>query len=107
MTTSEVGTAMSKTKNGKTTDPDDIPAKVWKMLSPHCAIHQIIEEGGEPKAWTTSITVLIWKGKCDVSECSNYRPIHLLCHMMKLFECVLDSHLRNIISVTLNQCVFV
>ena len=40
-------------------------------------------------------------------ECSNYRPIRLLCHAMKIFEWVLDTRLRKMVSITLNQCGFV
>lgn len=30
-----------------------------------------------PKAWTTSTTVPIWKGKGDISESANYRLIQM------------------------------
>lgn len=49
----------------------------------------------------------IWKGKGDVSECKNYRPIRLLCHAMKIFERVLDNRLRSIINISPNQCGFI
>lgn len=44
----------------------------------------------------TSFTVPIWKGKSDVSECTNYRPFRLLCHTMKIFEVILDGHCQHL-----------
>uniref|UniRef100_A0A914X4N9 Reverse transcriptase domain-containing protein n=1 Tax=Plectus sambesii TaxID=2011161 RepID=A0A914X4N9_9BILA len=113
ITIGEVEDAMKKMKNGKATGPDDIPAEVWKILGRQGAtilaalFNRIIEEGAAPSAWTTSTTVPIWKGKGDVTECSNYRPIRLLCHAMKIFERIIDARLRKIISITPNQCGFV
>lgn len=53
----------------------------------------MIAENKPPKAWTTSVTMPIWKGKGDVSECTKYRPIRLLCHTMKIYERILDGRL--------------
>uniref|UniRef100_W5MVX7 Reverse transcriptase domain-containing protein n=1 Tax=Lepisosteus oculatus TaxID=7918 RepID=W5MVX7_LEPOC len=91
----EVTTAINKMKSGKATGPDDIPAEVWKLLGTQGAawladlFNKITEEKAPPEMWQTSITVPIWKGKGDVNDCSNYRPIWLLCHTMKIFERVL------------------
>ena len=111
--TAEVHVAIKKMKNGKATGPDDIPAEAWKLLGFRGIsiltdmFNRIIRENEPPATWTTSITVPIWKGKGDVAECSNYRPIRLLCHAMKIFERVLDTRLRNIATITPNQCGFV
>uniref|UniRef100_W5MGS8 Reverse transcriptase domain-containing protein n=1 Tax=Lepisosteus oculatus TaxID=7918 RepID=W5MGS8_LEPOC len=100
-------------RNGKETGPDDIPAEVWKILGHQGAnilvslFNRITDEGAVPPIWATSTTVPMWKGKVDAMECSNYRPICLLCHAMKIFERVLVARLRKTISVTLNQCGFV
>ena len=113
ITTLEVEAAVKKMKNGKSTGPDDIPAEVWKILGEKGTeiltrlFNQIVDEGAAPPCWTASITVPIWKNKGDVMECSNYRPIRLLCHTMKIFERVLDARLREIVKVTRNQCGFV
>ncbi|XDV49320.1 hypothetical protein PO909_018594 [Leuciscus waleckii] len=87
---------------------DDIPAEVWKLIGRHGAeslaslFNRMIAENKPPRAWTTSVSVPIWKGKGDVSECTNYRPISLLCHTMKIFERILDGHLQSIANTTLN-----
>lgn len=100
-------------KNGKATGPDVIPAEAWKMLGWRGAeflatmFNKAVEEDDVPQAWTTSTTVPIWKGKGDLSECANYRPICLLCHAMKIFESIINSCLRSIGNITPNQCGFV
>lgn len=113
ITVEEVEEAVRKMKNRKATGPDDIPAEVWKILGRQGAefltdlFNRIVTEDAVPPIWLTSITVPIWKGKGDIMECSNYRPIRLLCHTMKIFERILDNRLRQIITITPNQCGFV
>uniref|UniRef100_A0A914WEF4 Reverse transcriptase domain-containing protein n=1 Tax=Plectus sambesii TaxID=2011161 RepID=A0A914WEF4_9BILA len=100
-------------KNRKATGPDDVPAEVWKLLGDHGTtilvdlFNQVVTEGCVPQMWSTSVMVPIWKGKGDVAECLNYRPIHLLCHTMKIFKQILDTWIRAIIKITPNQCGFV
>lgn len=102
-----------KMKNGTVTGPDDVPAEAWKLLGRHGSAHlaillnHIIEEGEVSMAWSTCDTMSIWKGKGDVAECLNYRPIRLLCHAMKIFEQILDASLRPFVTITPNQCGFI
>ena len=109
----EVVQALRKMSSGKAPGPDDIPAEVWKMMGQRGAAYltslfnRIIVDGQLPRIWTTSVTVPIWKEKGDVSDCSTYRPIRLLCHTMKIFERVIDARIRSIVEVTPNQCGFV
>lgn len=97
-------------KNGKAPRPDDIPAEVWKVLGHHgitiltTLFNCIITENKVPAAWSTSITIAIWKSKGDMADCSNYSPIRFLCHTMKIFERIMDSQLHNIATITPNQC---
>lgn len=91
--------------NGKATDPDDIPAEVWKM---HISLfNQIVEEDTVPRTWITSTTVPIWKRNGDVNERANYQLDCLLCPTMQIFECAIENHLRNINNITPNQCGFI
>lgn len=112
ITISEVMRAIHK-MNSKSPGPDNIPAEVWKLLGEHGTdmltelFAKITREGNVPQVWTTSVTVAIWKGNVDIGECSNYHPIQLLCHCMKIFERVLDAHLCAIVSMMPNQCGFV
>lgn len=55
--------------------------------------HNCIIMGGKvPEAWTNSITVTIWKASGDAINWANYRLIHFLCHTMKIFVRILDTH---------------
>ncbi|ETN68607.1 reverse transcriptase [Necator americanus] len=113
ITAVEVSAALAKMKSNKATGPDDIPADVWKLLGDRGSMwlatlfNKIVAEGRTPDVWQTSVTVPVWKGKGDIADCTLYRPIRLLCHTMKVFERVLEARLREIVSVSLNQCGFV
>uniref|UniRef100_A0A914WXY9 Reverse transcriptase domain-containing protein n=1 Tax=Plectus sambesii TaxID=2011161 RepID=A0A914WXY9_9BILA len=110
----EVADAIGKMKCGKATGPDDIPADLWKVKNWPAAVdwlHQlfnrIVEDGQTPADWQQSITVPIWKQKGSPAECANYRPIRLLSHTMKIFERIIDSRIRTIVQLSVNQCGFV
>lgn len=113
ITAAEVSIAIRNMKNGKATGPDDIPAEVWKLLGQQgsdylaALFNKCVEENEIPSAWKSSVTVPIWKGKGDVTVCSNYRPIRLLCHTMKIFERIIDARIRAIVEISPNQCGFV
>ncbi|EYC33629.1 hypothetical protein Y032_0002g906 [Ancylostoma ceylanicum] len=56
---------------------------------------------------TDDVTAELWKSKCwSPAECSNYRPARLLSHGM-VFELVLNRRIRDIVSLSTNQCGFV
>ncbi|VDO29389.1 unnamed protein product [Heligmosomoides polygyrus] len=48
----------------------------------------------------------IWKKKGSPADCSNYRPIRLLSHSMKIFERSVDGRIRDIVQLSSNQCGF-
>ena len=48
-----------------------------------------------PEEWRDSILIPIFKNKCDVQSCSNYRGITLISHSMKLRERVVERRLRS------------
>lgn len=96
---------MEKMKNDKTSGPDDIPVEVWKTMGrggPELLadlFNSVISAGAVPKVWMTSTTVPVWKGKGNVAEYTDYLPIRLLCHAMKIFERVIVQCLRDIIMI--------
>ena len=106
----EVEVAIKKMRNGKATGPDDIPAEVWKLFGGRSYLTQLfnkcIEEGRIPTDWRKSVTVPIYKKKGDIAHCSNYRPIRLMCHTLKIFERVLEARLREIVDISEMQCGF-
>ncbi|VDP49224.1 unnamed protein product [Heligmosomoides polygyrus] len=92
ITVEETEAALKKVKRGKATGPDDIAADLWKLRcwSPAELLtkffNQIVMENKVPGSWQESTTILIWKKKGSPADCTNYRPIRLLSHSMKIFE---------------------
>ena len=59
-----------------------------------------------PDEWKKSILVPTYKNKGDVQNCNNYRGIKLMCHMMKVWERVMERRMRDITEVSENQFGF-
>ena len=76
-----------------------------KMMTDLC--NMIIEEGKIPADWEQSIICPVFKGKGDPLSCSSYRGIKLLEHGLKIFECVLDNKIRQIVHIEESQFGFV
>ena len=66
----------------------------------------IFQSNKMPEEWRRSILVPIFKNKGDVQSCTNYRGIKLMSHTMKLWERVIEHHLRRVTSVIQNQFGF-
>jgi hypothetical protein len=60
-----------------------------------------------PDEWRRSILVTIFKNKVDAQSCTNYRGIKLMSHTMKLWNSIIEHHLRGVTNVTENQFGFV
>ena len=48
-----------------------------------------------PNKWRKSILVPIFKETGDIQDCNNYRRIKLMSHTMKIWECIIESRLRD------------
>jgi hypothetical protein len=59
-----------------------------------------------PDEWRWSILVPIFKNKEDVQSCTNYRRIKLMSNTMKLWERIIEHHLRRVINIIENQFGF-
>ncbi len=108
----EVEEAIGKMKNGKATGPDDIPSEVWKSNPEGVKwltdfLNLVVNTNTFPSEWYTSSTIPIFKKKGSPSNCSNYRPIRLLCHTMKILERIVDKRIRACVQISSQQCGFV
>ena len=56
--------------------------------------------------WRKSILVPLYKNKCDIQDCLNYRGIKLISHSMKLWERVIEHCLREHAKIAKNQFGF-
>ncbi|KAL5580203.1 hypothetical protein UlMin_012645 [Ulmus minor] len=69
--------------SGKAVGTDDIRIEAWKCL-------------GEVGIQWHSIEVPIYKNKGDIQNCSNYRGIKLMSHIMKIWERVIELRLKSL-----------
>ncbi|VDP08035.1 unnamed protein product [Heligmosomoides polygyrus] len=99
-------------KRGKATGPDDLAADLWKSKLWYPAewlakfFNQVIKDKKVSECWHNSTTTPIWKKKGSPADRSNYLPIRLLLHSMKIFERIPDRRIREIVKVSNNQCGF-
>ncbi|KAJ8704761.1 hypothetical protein PYW08_012081 [Mythimna loreyi] len=108
----EVREAVNGMKNGKAIGPDGIPVEVWKLLRVDGWVwlalffNKLLQEEAIPDEWCNSSLVPIFKNKCDVFECNNYRGIKLMSHTMKVWEKVIERRLREESEISQNQFGF-
>ncbi|VDP10891.1 unnamed protein product [Heligmosomoides polygyrus] len=91
---------------GKAAGPDVMPVEAWKVLG-DCGVNWLTQffnrvtiEGKIPDDWRDSIIVPIFKQKGDASECSNYQGIKLISHTMKIYKRLVDSRLREMVTIS-------
>ncbi|VDP22984.1 unnamed protein product [Heligmosomoides polygyrus] len=92
-------------KLGKAAGPDGVPVEAWKVLG-NCGVNWLTQffnrvtvEGKMPDDLRNSIIVPIFKQKGDESDYSNYRGIKLISHTMKVYERLVDSRLREMVTI--------
>ncbi|EYB87751.1 hypothetical protein Y032_0258g462 [Ancylostoma ceylanicum] len=113
ITTEKIVAALKQMKGRKATGPDDLAAELWKSRCWNPVgwltkfFNMVVTEKRTPDTWQRSTTVPIWKGKGNLADCANYRPIRLLSHTMKIFERIIDSRIRDIVRLSSIQCGFV
>ena len=88
----EVMAAIKKTKNNKAAGPSGVVADMLKAAG-GMGIgwvaemwNAVVKEGRIPEDWRRSWMGNVYKGKGDALECSSYRGIKLLEHVMKIME---------------------
>ena len=75
---------------GKAVGADEMPAEAWKCMSNFGIkiifklFNCIMNTEQMSSAWRQSILIPIFKGKCDIQECKNYRGIKHLSHTFKI-----------------------
>ncbi len=61
--------------------------------------NSIIREGKIPQEWTLSTIINCFKGKGDSLNCNNYRGLKMLDHVLKIIERVIDSFIRDQVTI--------
>ena len=67
----------------------------------------IIRDGKVPSDWEQSFIVCLYKGKGDALERGNYRSLKLTEQVMKILERIVDSLIRQLVSIDNSQFGFV
>ena len=67
----------------------------------------IICHGKVPSDWEQSFIVCLYKGKGDALKRGNYRSLKLTEHVMKVLERIVDSLIRQLVSIDDSQFGFV
>ena len=67
----------------------------------------IIRDGKVPSDWEQSFIVCLYKGKGDALERGNYRGLKLTEQVMKILERIVDSLIRQLVSIDNSEFGFV
>jgi hypothetical protein len=108
----EVKEAIRKMGNGKATGLDEIPVEFWKYVGDVGLkwltkfFNVILDTCRMPNIWRQSVVVPLYKNKGDIQCCNNYRGIKLLSHTFKVWEKLIESRLRRVVSISENQFGF-
>ena len=105
--------AISQMKAGKAPGPsgtavemiraaDDMGASMIRDLAA-----AIIRDGKVPSDWEQSFIVCLYKGKGDALERGNYRGLKLTEQVMKVLERIVDTLIRQVVSIDDSQFGFV
>ena len=95
----EVKEVIKKLKKRKAPGPDNIPNEVFKigaktLIQPLTGLfNNVIKHGVTPPAWGEGIMHLIFKGKGDVTNLSDYRAITVNNTASKIFTSIINKRL--------------
>src|SRR6266516_1526865 len=101
----EVRLAISKAKSGKAAGPSGIATDMLKAageagvkwVTDIC--NEVVSSGEVPVDWKRSWMVNVYKGKGNALECSSYRGIKLLEHVLKVLKRVFKARIRKIVKI--------
>ena len=105
--------AISQMKAGKAPGPSGIVVEMIRAAGDMGASMirdlavAIIRDGKEPSDWEQSFIVCLYKGKGDALERGNYRSLKLTKQVMKILERIVDSLIRQLVSIDNSQFGFV
>src|SRR6266516_4725130 len=102
ITVDEVRLAIAKAKSGKAAGPsgvavDMLKAAGVKWVTDIC--NEVVRGGVVTLDWKRSWMVNVCKGKGNALECSSYRGIKLLEHVLKVLERVLETRIRKMVKI--------
>ena len=113
ITSEMVKKALSKMKPGKAAGPSGIVVEMIKAAGEDGVTllrdlaSAIIRNGKVPSDWEESIVISLYKGKGDALNRGNYRGLKLTEQVMEVLEWIVDSLIRDMVSIDDSQFGFV
>ena len=101
----EVRVAISRAKSGKAAGPSCVAADMLKAAGESGVkwvtdiCNEVVSSGEIPVDWKISWMVNVYKGKGNALECSSYRGIKLLEHVLKVLERVIEARVRGMVKL--------
>ena len=108
----EVKNALKKMKKVEAAGPDELPIKVWKCMGEMGIkflirlFNRLLVGGRMPEEWRRSVLIPIYKNKEDAQCCGNYRGIKLMSHIMKVWERIIETRLKDRVEINKQQYKF-
>ena len=105
--------AISQMKAGKALGPSGIVVEIIRAVSDmgtsmiRDLAAAIIRDGKVPSDWEQNFIVCLHKGKGDALERGNYHSLKLTEQVMKVLERIVDSLIRQLVSIGDSQFGFV
>lgn len=109
----EVTEALKRMKRGKSVGPDGIPVEFWLACGDvgrrflNTLLNRMIHGENMPQNFRKSTIIPFYKNKGNSRKCENYRGIKLTSHTLKVYERIIDTRIRDMITLHNNQCGFV
>src|SRR6267154_698996 len=105
LSAAEVRLAISEAKSGKAAGPSGVATDMLKAagelgvrwVADICS--EVVSSGEIPADWKRSWMVNVYKGKGNALECSSYRGIKLLDHVLKVLERVIEAWVRKMVKL--------
>ena len=101
----EVEKALKRMKLGKAGGPTELTSDMLFALGDEVVdcltelLNKVWKEEEIPDDWKHSTLIPILKGEGNILNCGDYRGIKLLVHMMKVYERIIDSRIRDQVAV--------
>src|SRR6267154_48759 len=101
----EVRVAIPRAKSGKAAGPSGVAADMLKAAGESGVkwvtdiCNEFVSSGEIPIDWKRSWMVNVYKGKGNALECSSYRGIKLLEHVLKVLERVIEARIRGMVKL--------
>lgn len=103
--------AISKMKLGKAAGPSGIVVEMIRAAGDTAVsmiiASSIVRDGKVPTDWEQNFIVCLYKGKGDALDRGNYRGLKLTEQVMKVLERIVDSLIRQLVTIDDSQFGFV